>query len=85
VKGKPGNGVRHDVDAAAFRFLRIRLAACRDQRFEVEGFAVDLDLSGIQSRHVEDIGDDAQQERPAFADVLAILAVAVVAERAEGA
>ncbi len=55
------------------------------QRIEIELLEIEPDAAGLDLRHVENVVDDVEQILPAAADVAAIFAILVGAERAEHA
>src|SRR3546814_12561799 len=63
--------VAHDAEAR----LRCRL--------EIDRLLVQLELAGLDLRQVEDVVDQAQQVRAAVVDVDGVLAVPLIAHRAE--
>ena len=80
-----GRDFRDQLEVLVLRPGRDDAHGIGQQRVELEILEIEADAASLDLRHVEDVVDDVEQILPAAADVAAILAVFLGAERAEHA
>ena len=81
-RGRPGISLARSMPAAAARSC-ISARQSTDHIADVEALALDLELSGLDLRHVEDVVDQFQQMGAGIVDHAGVVAIARIAQPAE--